>query len=459
MPFRSVRASVSASSSPISARLPRKGLLKRTPSSSEKPMTSIAKGRCWPPNCSTTARPSTTPRMPSKAPALGTESRWDPMRRRGQLAVRPGQTPRRLPMASTRTVMPAASIQLFKSACTSCIGGERKRRVVSPATSVQLASWRQRAMMQLACVFVLFIVAYFEGSGLSANTCFDVAVRLVGGNEDLVRIVLAEAREIDEKAVFVRHDELDLINLRCIFERALGHGVERLLDGFAFVVGKGSKQRLTDGCADGVEVKIVGGVPPLRANGGAEEAIPCLRQCGERVLDVAFEAGVCGLEQNEVVEAGEDVECASLCAFDAGGLAFAAASHEGAGVWLAVDGEALPQSAFDADGGGFDLLVSLEQEVGKLLRVVLHRGCRGGACDGVDRVLHRVGRKNFAVVAIEMGRVKVPFEQHLDGPLAQVIAILVARDLHQADAGFSVTIFSKFNHRVSFLDRWCSRWP
>ena len=44
MPSRSVRARVAASSSPTRRVMPRKGLAKRTPSSSEKPMTSMAKG-------------------------------------------------------------------------------------------------------------------------------------------------------------------------------------------------------------------------------------------------------------------------------------------------------------------------------------------------------------------------------------------------------------------------------
>src|ERR1700678_1955984 len=132
-------------------------------------------------------------------------------------------------------------------------------------------------MMQSArSVFVLFIVAYSKDLKFSADACFDVAVWLVGGDEDLVWIVLAEARKIDQKTVFVGHGEFDLIDLRDIFEGALGHGVERLLHGFTFVIGEGSKHRLADGCAYRVEVKIAGEVAPLRANCSAEEAIFCL---------------------------------------------------------------------------------------------------------------------------------------------------------------------------------------
>jgi hypothetical protein len=42
-------------------------------------------------------------------------------------------------------------------------------------------------------------------------------------------------------------------------------------------------------------------------------------------------------------------------------------------VRFAIDGEALPQGAFDADCGRGDLRIAAEQEVGKLFRVVLHR--------------------------------------------------------------------------------------
>ena len=131
---------------------------------------------------------------------------------------------------------------------------------------------------------------------LSLDRRLNISMRLIGGHEDFIRVVLPESRQVDQQTVFVRHGDLDLIDFEYRFERTLGHGVEGLLHGFAFVVGKRFEHRLADGCADGVEVKIAGEVAPLRANGGAEEAIFCLGQRGERVLDVAFEARVCRLE-------------------------------------------------------------------------------------------------------------------------------------------------------------------
>ncbi len=152
------------------------------------------------------------------------------------------------------------------------------------------------------------------------------------------------------------------------------------------------------------------------------------------------------------------MEGAFLCAFDGGGLDFGAASHEGGGVGFVVDGEALPQGAFDGDGGGGDLRVAAEEKVGEFFGVVFHRSGGGVARDGVDGVLHGVGGEDFAVVAVEVGGVEISFEEDLHGPFAEVVNAVAAGDLHEADAGFSVAIFGELDHGVSFLGRWCSRW-
>ena len=165
------------------------------------------------------------------------------------------------------------------------------------------------------------------------------------------------------------------------------------------------------------------GVGPLGVDGGAEEAVAGFLQRGERVLDVALEAGVRGLHDDEVVEAGVDLK---VCRFARARLwwsGLVGAAHEGGGVRLAVDGEALPDCAFDRDRGGGDLRVAGEQEVDEFLGVVLHRGGGGVARDRVDGVLHGVGGEDFAVVAVVVRGVEVAGEQDLHGPLAQVVAV------------------------------------
>ncbi len=103
--------------------------------------------------------------------------------------------------------------------------------------------------------------------------------------------------------MFVGHRDLDVVDLRDGFECGLGHRVERLLDGFAVVIGEGAEHGLADVGADGIVIEVMGGVVPLGANGGAEETVACLFEGRQRVLDVAFEAGVRGLEDDEIFEA------------------------------------------------------------------------------------------------------------------------------------------------------------
>src|ERR1700729_427568 len=97
---------------------------------------------------------------------------------------------------------------------------------------------------------------------------------------------------------------------------------------------------------------------PFGAHGGGKDTVFGFWEGGEGVLDVAFEAGVCGFEDGEIVEAGVDLEGFVLRSLDDGGLDFGAAAHECAGVGLVVDGEMLPHGAFDSDGGGGDLRVA-----------------------------------------------------------------------------------------------------
>ena len=65
IPRGSLRCRSSSSSLPVSARLPMNGVPKRTPSSSEKPTTSIPNGSRRPSKASSNATASTTPSTPS----------------------------------------------------------------------------------------------------------------------------------------------------------------------------------------------------------------------------------------------------------------------------------------------------------------------------------------------------------------------------------------------------------
>ena len=100
------------------------------------------------PSCRPADRPA---RCPSRRrarrrtrPACGTVSRCEPMNKRGAAGVDPAYTPRRLPAASTRTVMPTRCIHPRRRECTSRIGGDRNVRVVNPGSSVHAASAGRR---------------------------------------------------------------------------------------------------------------------------------------------------------------------------------------------------------------------------------------------------------------------------------------------------------------------------
>jgi len=64
-----------------------------------------------------------------------------------------------------------------------------------------------------------------ESSTLPAKARFDGAVGLFDRHKNLVGIVLAEAREVREKKVFVGHRQLDISDFRNIRESAFTHGV------------------------------------------------------------------------------------------------------------------------------------------------------------------------------------------------------------------------------------------
>ena len=56
------------------------------------------------------------------------------------------------------------------------------------------------------------------------------------------------------------------------------------------------------------------------------------------------------------------------------------------------------------------------------------------ASERVDRVLHRVGRKDRGVVSREVSRLEIPLEAHGDRQVLKVVRFAVARYAHETDA-------------------------
>ena len=203
---------------------------------------------------------------------------------------------------------------------------------------------------------------------------------LVGWDKDVVRIFLTEAAEVDEQVVLIGHKEVNLVEDVGVCECGFGHGEEGLLYGEGFMRGEGGDQGFAEMSAHLVKVDGLigrgcgagnggGCIGPFGFEGGAEEAVGGFGKRGERVLNVAGEGGVGGLEDGEMVEAAGDGEGGVLVACNCGGLALVGAAHEGCWVGLAVDGEALPQGGFDDDFGGGDLGIAREDVVDEIFGV------------------------------------------------------------------------------------------
>ena len=82
---------------------------------------------------------------------------------------------------------------------------------------------------------------------LTAKARFDVAGGFVDGQENLIRVIEAEAGKVDQQAVLVGHDEMDFGKEGELFESGFGHVVKSLLHGEALMRGEGREQVGTDG--------------------------------------------------------------------------------------------------------------------------------------------------------------------------------------------------------------------
>src|SRR5438093_12376781 len=80
----------------------------------------------------------------------------------------------------------------------------------------------------------------------SANGCFNYTVRLVGGDEYLVRIVQPERLQVDKQMMPVRHRQRDLLGVCTGRQRGLRHRVQRVLDRAALVHRKYLEQGRAD---------------------------------------------------------------------------------------------------------------------------------------------------------------------------------------------------------------------
>ena len=97
-------------------------------------------------------------------------------------------------------------------------------------------------------------------------------LRLIGGDENLVRIVEPERRKIDEQMMPVRHRDGDLVDLKARAQRRVRHRIERVLHRRAVVHGEGLEHRCADALARR-EIGVGAAIGPRRGHRRGQDAI------------------------------------------------------------------------------------------------------------------------------------------------------------------------------------------
>lgn len=141
-----------------------------------------------------------------------------------------------------------------------------------------------------------------------------------------------------------------------------------------------------------------GGPFPPRVDRGRKDAVVHIGEGGEVVADKVVELGTGGFEDEEVGDAGSDLDALVLDHIGLHDSLLVAVAEEGVWVRFAVDGHAGPTVLDDGDVGGVDVFVGFDevctQDGGEEFRGV------DGILFGHDvgSILHGVGCDNDAVV-------------------------------------------------------------
>ena len=78
---------------------------------------------------------------------------------------------------------------------------------------------------------------------------------------------------------------------------------------------------------------------------------------------------------------------------------------------------------------------------------VLDRAFEVVLCEGIGRVLHRVGRDYARVVALGMSRLERALERDGDGQVTDTLAPGPAHDPDEPDGRLAVAVFAELDHR------------
>ncbi len=122
-----------------------------------------------------------------------------------------------------------------------------------------------------------------------------------------------------------------------------------------------------------------------------------------------------------------------------GGAGFPSLAHERVVVATAFDGDPLPRVALGGPPAARDPVERAGEVIGKAQQELLGRS-DAAARECEHGVLLRVGGHDVAVVAREVGGREIPAQLRRDAEILDLVAGVVARDLHDPHLGLAVLV-------------------
>src|SRR5438270_7701077 len=107
-------------------------------------------------------------------------------------------------------------------------------------------------------------IADLDSELFSARGCFDETKWFIGRDENFVAILHAHSSEVKRQMMLVRHAQADLASFFAFLECGLAHRIQRVLNRFAEMIRKGSKQGFAHEVPVLAKVKTALLVTPLR---------------------------------------------------------------------------------------------------------------------------------------------------------------------------------------------------
>lgn len=247
------------------------------------------------------------------------------------------------------------------------------------------------------------VPASLQASGADAR--FDIAGGLIYRYEDLFRIIQAESRKINQKAMFVGHYEMNLFEDGKGFHGGFSHRIERVLDGQAFMICKCFEEHVADRPVGNIEIDTAGAVLPIGMKNRAQQTILGLGQGRVFVFQVTLERGLAGLEDFQITNA-RDKRLVRARRGENYRTTFSASLHERGIMRLHVSPGRLLYFDRDLRQVG-EAREEVARQIGSELFNALDWFLPG---DDVDSVLYRIGGQNIGVIAGSIRACEIAFE-------------------------------------------------